>query len=76
MKVNSAGYYCFKEVLNFAGYILSQESALLFICALLAPLHIQSHIAEEAICWYSIQWTLSNYAFWLQDIVKWKKWRL
>jgi len=50
MKVNSAGCYSFKEVMDFANYILSKESALLFVCALWAPLHIQSHIAEEAIC--------------------------
>lgn len=50
MKVISAGCYSFKEGMDFASYILSQESALLFIYTLLAPLHIQSHIAEEAIC--------------------------
>jgi len=26
--------------MDFASYILSQESALLFVCALLAPLHV------------------------------------
>jgi hypothetical protein len=39
-QVNSAGCHSFKEVMDFASYILSQESALLFVCALLAPLHI------------------------------------
>jgi len=49
-QVNSAGSHSSKEVMDFANYILSQESALLFICELLAPLHKQSHIAKEAIC--------------------------
>jgi len=72
-QVNCARCHSFQEVMDLASCILLQESALLFICTLLAPLHRQSHIAKEAICWCSIQWTLSNCGFWLQDIVNWKK---
>jgi hypothetical protein len=61
--VNSAGYYSSQEVMDFATCIIWQEKALLPVCALLAPLYIHSHTANEAMCWFSIQWTLSNYAF-------------